>query len=291
MRKTFIVLLALAFVVACSEEELYTENPFENNAEEELHQMVLDSNSIEGLQQNIFSLKCANPTCHDGSFEPDFRTTESTFNSLIYHPVTKNTPDEDFEFRVIPGDADSSWLYHRLQADDTLGRMPLYAEPLSNREMEQIRNWILSGAPNSQGDLPQIPNLSPVVYGYSLTDSTNTRVDRIREDGWASAMLLAKNRNFNWSFYIEDDRSSGANLGLHRLEFSYDRDNWQSFQSLTFIRLWNTVFVQSLPTSSLPQDTLMYFRYYVQDEDGALTEQPNDRSPYWLKNHYSLRVE
>src|SRR5690606_15850599 len=42
----------------------------------------VDSASFMGLHTFIFSKSCAQPACHDGSFEPDFRTVESAYNSL-----------------------------------------------------------------------------------------------------------------------------------------------------------------------------------------------------------------
>jgi len=291
MRKLVTLLFTLLLILACSEEELYTDNPFDVETEEDALLRVLDSSSIEGLQQNIFSLKCANPTCHDGSFEPDFRTTESTYNSLVFHQVTKNTPDEDFEHRVVPGQPDSSWLYYRLGADSILGRMPLYADPLSKREKELIQNWILRGAPNSKGEIPQVPNLSPVIYGYNVHDSAGTRIDQNRDDGWASHMILPKNEDIRWTFYIEDDRTPGPQLKVHRLEFSLDHENWQVIHSLNFVRLWDVVFIQNMNTQELPSDTLVYFRYYVEDADGGLSIRPNANSPGWLVDHYTLVIE
>ena len=33
---------------------------------------------------------CANSGCHDGTFEPDFRTVGSSWNTLVNHPVIAN---------------------------------------------------------------------------------------------------------------------------------------------------------------------------------------------------------
>ena len=57
---------------------------------------------------------CANSGCHDGSFEPDFRTIESSYNTLVYQPVIKNNPDGNYQFRVKAGNIDESVLYARL---------------------------------------------------------------------------------------------------------------------------------------------------------------------------------
>ena len=58
--------------------------------------------------KNILEPKCANPACHDGTFEPDFRTIEGSYNTLVYHPVTKNDEDLTYEHRVVPGDIRAS---------------------------------------------------------------------------------------------------------------------------------------------------------------------------------------
>src|SRR5690606_21384986 len=96
---------------------------------------TLNPTSFAGLHKKIFSTKCAMPLCHDGTFEPDFRTIESAYNTLVYHPVVKNNVNNDFTYRVVPHDPDNSWLMERLITDDPgLGRMPIYAEPLSQTE-------------------------------------------------------------------------------------------------------------------------------------------------------------
>ncbi|MEM6347295.1 MAG: hypothetical protein AAF927_25620, partial [Bacteroidota bacterium] len=43
-----------------------------------------DSSSIVGLHKFIFSQSCAVPGCHDGAFEPDFRTVQSTYSTLVF---------------------------------------------------------------------------------------------------------------------------------------------------------------------------------------------------------------
>jgi hypothetical protein len=39
---------------------------------------------------------------------------------------------------VTPGNPEESWLVRRVLVDDILGKMPLYAEPLSNEEIQQL---------------------------------------------------------------------------------------------------------------------------------------------------------
>ncbi len=94
----------------CSVEEDPTPNPFGDASDNIEDGDTIDPRTIAGLHRYIFAVKFANPTCHDGSFEPDFRTVESSYQTMVYHPVTKNSEDERFRFRVYPNKADSSWL-------------------------------------------------------------------------------------------------------------------------------------------------------------------------------------
>ena len=121
---------------------------------------VLDPAGIAGLHQNVFQKTCANSGCHDGTFEPDFRTIESTYNTLVDQPVIKNDPQGSFNYRVVPGNAEASQLMARLtyDIDGNSGVMPLVIEPDSdwavNKEthIQNIRSWINDGAKDVFGN-------------------------------------------------------------------------------------------------------------------------------------------
>ena len=126
----------------------------------------VDSADFVGLHKYIFAPTCAVSGCHDGSFAPDFRTVQSAYNTLVNHEVLKNTPDGRFEFRVVPGDVEESFLYERLTTDDqVLGRMPLYDFPLSSRELELVADWIRRGAPDGFGNSPGVIDEEPTFFG------------------------------------------------------------------------------------------------------------------------------
>ena len=89
-------------------------------------QIALDAHAI--LEQKCFV--CHGPT---GSFRDAL---------LIEHSaLIKNGT-------VVPGNPHTSELYNRLITTDTAKRMPLNQPPLSNQEINTIRNWILAGAPD-----------------------------------------------------------------------------------------------------------------------------------------------
>lgn len=89
-------------------------------------QIALDTHAI--LEQKCFV--CHGPT---GSFR-DALLIEH--NALIENST------------VVPGNPHTSELYNRLITTDIAKRMPLHQPPLSDQEINTIRNWILTGAPD-----------------------------------------------------------------------------------------------------------------------------------------------
>ncbi len=264
-------------------------NPFDHNGQDTIPGKA-DLSKLEGLHQQIFVLKCANPTCHDGSFEPDFRSVQSTYASLVYHPVTKNDDQGTYTYRVLPGEADSSWLFRRLIADEVLGRMPLYAEPLPQEEIDAIKEWINQGAKDIFSQTADAPNFAPVVRGYGLYNAAYQKIDTIRVDGWASAFLVPGNTSENLLLSVEDDQSDLNDFMVKELSFSYARDNWQAFQTLPLNKLWSDVLQVPFVAAQFTTDTTIYFRVKVVDGGGAETVMPNENSPLWWKENFSFKV-
>jgi len=291
MKKVIITLAMLGLIAACTKEVSDSNNPFDVDDPVDTTTVKLTPGTIQSLHKNVFVVKCANPTCHDGSFEPDFRTVQSTYSSLVYQPVTKNDDNGSYTYRVHPGKADESWLMRRLTADEVLGRMPLYANPLSTQEIDEIKYWINQGAKDMEGNPPDLPNLQPTVHGYQIQDTAEVRIDTNKVNGWASATILSPSTEYAMYFYIEDDNTATADLKNQKIEFSYDRDQWSPFYQITPVKIWDKVTRASFNTASFQQNTNVYFRYYVEDEQGAGTEMPEDGSEFWFKENYSIIVQ
>lgn len=174
-----------------------------------------DSSSIVGLHKFIFSQSCAVPGCHDGSFEPDFRTIQSTYSTLVFQPVVKNTTGGDYEFRVLPQQPEASWLYYRVTTEDQLlGRMPLYDNPLTEGQTKSIRQWIEKGAPDMFGNASTQPNRQPMFTGVAAFVDFNGfeyRVDTIRGDEPYYPFAALPNQDLTIYLALEDD---STNLGL-----------------------------------------------------------------------------
>ncbi len=123
----------------------------------------LDSLSIAGIYKSIFTKSCSVNGCHDGSFEPNLTSIQSSYQTLVYHPIVKNNKQEEFKYRVVPHDTASSVLYQRITRccfvnDDD--RMPQHTDKqLESYQIATIATWIMNGAKDMEGKTP----LEPVI--------------------------------------------------------------------------------------------------------------------------------
>ena len=127
---------------------------------------TLDKYSITAIHRDIVFPKCAKPGCHDGHFEPDFRTVESTYSTLVYQPITKNNVAKTFKYRVLPDSSSKSVLYERLNNCcfvNTNDRMPQdnIGKPLPDEDLNRIKTWIDNGAKDIFNQPSIAPNALP----------------------------------------------------------------------------------------------------------------------------------
>lgn len=97
--------------------------------------------------QEIFERKgCTNSSCH-GSAEMGglLLTAGNSHAELVNVPATTETGT-----RVIPGDAQNSYLVIKLEGRQTVGtQMPQTGTPLDSIDLANVRNWITQGANNN----------------------------------------------------------------------------------------------------------------------------------------------
>lgn len=254
--------------------------------------------SITGLHRNIFSQRCNIPGCHDGTFEPDFRTVQSTYLSLVYHPLVKTDSTGYFIYRVKPYDTAHSWLHERLVTDDqVLGRMPLYADPLTSTEMNQLNTWIMNGAPNEDGTIATLPNEEPTVVGYICLNMSNVRVDTNRVDDVPyNSFILAPNTQYQFVFQINDDSTAMGDLTNVKMRFNTAINGFPSgalaYQGY-FLNFQGTMFWRVvLNTSAFTPGVTNFFRIYANDGDHTNdTEFPRSELNDAYKYYYSFVVQ
>lgn len=282
---------------SCTKETETPDNPYDqvNYNPDTIPETNPDPNSIVGIHKLIIIPRCAIPGCHDGTFEPDFRTVQSTYSTLVYQPVNKLTVNgvDSFEYRVVPFKANESFLHERLTTN-TSDYMPSNGNKLSADQIAHIDQWISDGAKDQNGNLPVEPNNFPSVLGYAAFDSSLTiRYDTIRKDGMAiNPFLIPQNKTFILLFILEDDETPVSQLTYNKLKISTNKDNFSGATSYnaTYLNIFGfEIWQVALNSSAFNQGTPYYFRYYVNDGlHPSNLEFPRNELPYYYKTIYSF---
>ena len=279
---------------------------------------VVDSTSFLGLHYHIFSKRCNQPACHDGTFEPDFRTVQSAYNSLVFHEVIKNTPNDDFPYRVTPNDASLSMMYKRISEHQppNFEQMPSSGIPLSDRQIELIKNWINNGAKDIYANDASQTSTQPNCYGLAafLPSFNNQRIDTIRVDGRFSSFYAPADQSVNmWFLYVDINENGDETLGniltYNTIKFStnpYDFSNVPELNLIMGFSAIGSIFSELISyqfpyyqnINFKPSDygfaagDVVYMRTYVQDSDHSFpTEIPKDNTPFYLHAYFSMVLQ
>jgi hypothetical protein len=313
--KVFPLLLLILIVMAagCKKKDDFV-NPFDDPSlqppEDSVTVLVLEPNNFEGIHQNVFRATCANSGCHDGTFEPDFRSVEAAYNTLVYQPVIKNDAQNSFEYRVLPGDADASVLMTRLliDIDGQSGVMPLEVDPGSDfiqkraQYLENIRTWINNGAPDMMGNLPVLGNNLPQMIGaMGFAGGNPTRL--VREPGKNSINVPPGTTDLELWFAISDAETNTGDLTHNKIRYSESLNGFGTATELPLdlpgsmsgpgylgdqVDYYHRVM---LDVSSYTPGTVLFFRLYVQDSGPSITEIPSDASADYVKEYASIIIK
>jgi hypothetical protein len=313
MRKIWILLFAIV-LSSCVKENIVRQNPelpfnpydtltYNNNV---VPPVLPDSNSFLGIHQYILSVKCAQPACHDGAFEPDYRTVTSSYNTLVYAKVFKNSPDSAFKYRVKPYDTAYSWLHERITTDDAvLGRMPLY-DTLPKRQIDIISDWILNGAKDIFGNVPQQSNPQPSFFGIvAYLTSNNFRVDTIRGNSPVNPFLVPANTEVDIWFGVYDDITLPPLLGERKIKLSKTLTGFNTATAYNLLTEFTPFYAPAFNNVTAPyflhykvntanynSGDLVFMRVYVQDgQNSVVTEIPSAYSPSYLQTYFSFIVQ
>jgi hypothetical protein len=297
------LLLLMGWMSACKKEETPV-NPYDavDYSSGNENDTVPDPASITGLHKNIFFPKCANPGCHDGTFEPDFRTVQSTYSTLVFMGVNKTTLDSIsfFNYRVLPGDLNNSFLMERLLTT-TSDYMPSNGVRLPNTDIDNIREWLLDSCPDINGNLPQKPNLPPNIIGFIATDQSFVRLDTIRVGGIPFNSFIVPANSIFYLPIVALDTADGvaatdpANFTLSQVRLSTNKDDFSS--ALTMNATWFSpipfaVWQCTVNTAVWTAGTTVYFRIYVNDGfQSSPAEFPKSSSLDYFKTYYSFIIQ
>ena len=310
-----IVAISAVSFVGCKKDTVIPPNPYDDIVYPTPPAPIdtLNPNSIVAIHQDILHPRCAVPGCHDGSFEPDFRTVQSSSSTLVYASIVKNNADSTFQYRVVPFDTASSVLHERLTNccfANINDRMPQdnIGVPLESEYITRIENWILDGAKNMFGEIAELPNQAPQIAYFAAVDTfelnaviaaanagfplsaAGNRIDGV----YYNPFLLQSDQNFAMLIAIEDDSTALGNLQINKLKFSYDLNDFSpsapgyyeqtaQFYSIPGFEIW---YVQ-LNSSLFNTEEVVYMRYYVSDGESQ-TEMPRDEMAIQIKTFWSF---
>lgn len=312
MRNVALYLFVLSIGLwSCKGSDPEVENPYDNQQVGQEHAKVkpdnkaLDPNTIQGLHANVFKPTCANSGCHDGNFEPDFRTIESSYNTLVGQPIIKNDELNPLTARVTPGNASTSMLIRRLMIDlnGNSGIMPLVTEPGSDwpaKKEEYIKNvesWINGGALDQNGDAPTATNFPVQLRGIAAKVNGNL----VGRSGTYGPLNVSGGQVELW-FAFEDDGLSPDQLSNISLDLSLNANEFDSTNLQTisysaspvvttgyFGEDENFYHKATVSLSNWQSGDVVWIRTRVSDGVNN-SELPNDNSLFRAKQYSTFRV-
>lgn len=309
-RGVFFLLAITIGMFSCKKEYVNPYDQVEVKDPVDTLDIELTPTSIAGLHANIFAPTCANSGCHDGTFEPDYRTIESTYNTLVYQPIIKNDPNGTYEYRVLPGNAEGSQLMARLtfDIDDNSGIMPLVIEPESDwpdkkqEYIQNIRDWINDGAKDILGNSPGLSNNSlPQMEGVVGRGENWLG----REDGGQGALRFPKTWDeIELFFSFSDDDTDPSQFGNNKIQLSRTADGFASIAEFNLEVLSSPISRTGYygeevnythravfnPNDFAELEEIIYFRVYVSDSGNPVTEIPAEGGAFYIKDYFSFTI-
>lgn len=309
--KLFLIFCLFVAIGSCKKDPYV--NPYDklvdDNGNGSNPNVTLDPNSFAGIHANILKKTCANSGCHDGNFEPDFRTVESSYNMLVYQPVIKNNPQGIYTYRVLPNDVQLSVLYKRLieDIDGQSGIMPLALEPDSDWEDKKqqyignIYNWIQNGAKDIFGNMPSV-GVQPIQLAGLVATATGSNIPLPRSDVSGAIQVSAQMQSIDIWFSLLKGNNTLTQFESLTIKTSNQLNDFSASDSinanLSNAQSWPGFSGNNIPyqfkvslNTQLLSSGLNYFRVkLIENLDSELIEMPNNGSALHVKKYYAIEL-
>lgn len=138
--------LAAGFLLSIPLASCGSEGPVSTSVSTDTRSIQADPSFSSTVQEIFDRRSCTSPSCHGTARMAglDLRSGPS-YGSLVSVRATSEPI-----LRVVPGDADGSYLVIKLEGRQSVGdRMPQTGSPLDSIDLANIRNWISQGALNN----------------------------------------------------------------------------------------------------------------------------------------------
>lgn len=252
------------------------------------------------IYSTILNKSCALGGCHDGSFEPNFTSIMSSYNTLVFHPVVKNNREEQFKYRVKPFDPANSILFERItnccfvDEDD---RMPFYdKDGLTTKEIALIKGWIQEGAPDIYGrqvnKVVSTPYPTKIkVFIHHHLERTSKQIVTYKKNSYDEAIGLSLRKNRYYIVNIALNKSSPTHvesISDSKLTVVNTKGDIVSSFPMTYDSLNNTIQAR-ISTKTLESNTLYSFQ--LSNPSINSMHYPNLSTPYHLKAPWCFYLE
>ncbi|MBC7425505.1 MAG: hypothetical protein H7321_03125 [Bacteroidia bacterium] len=271
----------------------------------------IDPNTIQGIHKNILSPTCANSGCHDGNFEPDFRTIESSYNTLVNQKAVKTDPDNpNFIYRVVPGKAAESMILHRITHNilGNSGTMPLSIDPSSDwpsnkqQYIDNITTWINNGAKDAFGNPPAAIDSKPTAEGVLVfADGSSSPLSRGSK--YDPVIIPSGTSQIEIKIAYSDDKTQPKFFTINTINFSKQPNAFVvsneknmtvgsafSGQGITDIVDFYHSITLNVSDIGIPGQ-IIWFRTKVSDNVNAVTSLPDNTSMFNLKTYFAVKIE
>jgi hypothetical protein len=313
--KIIYIFIAVSMVAFSCKKKNKSDNPFDDWSTSQrgpvMPDVSIDPNTIQGLHKNIFKPTCANSGCHDGNFEPDFRSIESSYNSLVNRLATNTDPQNpQLIKRVVPGDAASSMILHRINTfiPGSQGQMPLSYEPGSdwpskkNEYIQNITNWINGGAKDEFGNSALSYDFPPQMSGLiAFADGSATP---LAHNGYNPVDIPPGTASVKIMIAYNDDKTPVNQFGTTTLNYSLNPNSYTgsemtvSTESVAYnakgfsganVDYWHSITLTVSTLGAAPNDVI-WIRTRTTDNVNTPVYIPSVQSSFNSKKYFAIRI-
>ncbi len=308
-------MLTIVIITSCK-RKAQNANPFDEWKVEErgpvMPDLAIDPNTIQGLHKNIFKPTCANSGCHDGNFEPDFRSIESSYNSLINRTAINTDPqNSQITTRVVPGNAAASMILHRINTfiPGSQGQMPLSLEPSSdwpdkkNEYIQNITNWINNGARDEFGNSALSYDFPPQMAGLiAFADGSATPLPHT---GYNPVDIPPGTNSIKIMVAYTDDKTAVSQFGITTLNYSLNPNSYtgtetaMTTESVAFnakgftgtnVDYWHSLTL-TVSTLGAAANDVLWIRTQTTDNVNTPVYIPSVPSSFNSKKYFAIRIK
>lgn len=304
----FSIIVLVLWCTSCESDGPSIKNPYNNGKDSLVSKKdTWNYRTIQGLHAGLLKPTCANSGCHDGNFEPDFRTVESSYYSLVNQEIIKADNGGQYKHRVVPFSAPKSMLPRRLLVDlnGNSGIMPLSLESNSNYPVEKdswvsrINDWIDAGAKDWLGKTPTTVDFPPQILGVQFLVGGSP----VSRAGKYEAAQLSVGQSPSIWVSLVDDNVLANNLKDVTINWSTDPANFEPINE-TKMTAGPTKNLSGLFSTSCDyywnfnydgtkhiENDVVWFRITLSDAKNLNYQIPNNNSMFLLKTYFAIKYK